>query len=150
MQPGPANIRFSVGRKRATSQAIAQMAANGPGKDCSRLRAVTQVRAAHALRPDEARRSTGTAHCTLGDLTRETTGIVRSARAEATGKAKGRDTWQGLIQLPRPISEIKDTQAGKTDSRKSVLVASNVSVEIVTVKSLPAEELFRNLLRGTG
>lgn len=60
MQPGPANIRFSAGRKRATSQAIAQMAANGPGKACSRLRAVTQVRAAHALRPDEARRSTGT------------------------------------------------------------------------------------------
>lgn len=92
MQPGPANIRFSVGRKRATSQAIAQMAANGPGKDCSRLRTVTQVRAAHALRLDEARCSTGTAHCMLGDLTRETTGTVRSAKAEAAGKAKGKET----------------------------------------------------------
>lgn len=93
MQPEPANlIGFSVGRKRATSQALAQLAANGQGKDCSSLRAVTQVWAVRAPQSYEARRSTGTAHCLLGDSTRETTGIVSSAGAEATGKDKGKET----------------------------------------------------------
>lgn len=96
MQPGPANlIRSSVGRKTVTSQAIPQMAANGQGKDCSSLRAVIQVRVVHALQSDEAKdiSSTSTAHCKLRELTRETTGIVKSVREEATGKEKGKETF---------------------------------------------------------
>lgn len=62
---------------------------------------------------------------------------MSSVREGALGKEKRKDIWQGLVQLSRAISEFKYIRAGKTDPGKSVLVASNFSVEIVTVKPLP-------------